>query len=284
MYGLDNIIEPFVDDLKVLATDGIKISVNGMDRTFRGALLCILGDNLACHALGGFKESFSFALRICRTCMVTKDDYKPLSNLKECTLRTDRAHREQCELVSGPLGEHYSKTYGINRRSVLLDIPYYSLFNGGMPHDIMHDVFEGGVALEMSLLLGHCIISMKYFTLEQYNELLVNFDYDYTESNKPSPIGSRSLLVNKHCLKLSASQSILLVRILPLLIGGLIPETDPNWKCFLKLRKVVDMVMSPTMSEDLCAVLQATIREHHQMFVDLYSEAAVIPKMHFFLH
>ena len=30
-----------------------------------------LADNLAAHAVGGFKESVSFALRICRTCMIT---------------------------------------------------------------------------------------------------------------------------------------------------------------------------------------------------------------------
>lgn len=135
--------------LKVLASDGISISVNGIERTFRGALLSVLGD-LSCHALGGFKESFSFALRICRSCMITKDNYKLVSKSSECALRTDSTHREQSELISGPLGEHYSKTYGINRRSILLDTPYYSMFDGGMPHDIMHDVFEGGVALEIS--------------------------------------------------------------------------------------------------------------------------------------
>lgn len=69
----------------------------------------------------------------------------------------------------------------------------------------------------------------KYHTLERYNQLLINFDYDYTEIDKPSPIVSRSLLVNKSSLKLSASQAILLIRILPLLIGDLIPETDLNW-------------------------------------------------------
>ena len=244
----------------------------------------MLGDNLSCHALGGFKESFSFALRICRTCMITRGEYKHMATLGEVDLRTQSKHQDHCALISGPLGDHYSKTYGVNRRSILLDIPYYSMFNGGMPHDIMHDVFEGVVALEISLLLAHCILSMKYLTLERYNELLINFDYDYTETNKPSPIGNRSVLVNKSSLKLSASQAILLVRILPLLIGDLVPNTDTNWLCFLKLRKIVDIVMCYLMSADLCAILQTLIEEHHRMFINLYSEEAVIPKMHFFLH
>lgn len=58
-------------------------------------------------------------------------------------------------MLDGP-HQHYSKTYGINQRSVLLDVPHYSMFGSGLPHDIMHDVLEG-VALEMSLLLGHYI-------------------------------------------------------------------------------------------------------------------------------
>ena len=267
--------------MKVLATDGISVPINGTERTFRGALLSMLGDNLSCHALGGFKESFWFAFRICRTCMIRREEYKHVSILNELVLRTDSRHREHCELIDGPTGGHYSKIYGINRRSILLDISYNTMFNGGMPHDIMHDVFEGGVALELSLLLGHCILTMKYLTLECYNKLS---DYDYTETNKPSPIGSRSILINKSGLKLSASQAILLVRILPLLIGNHVPETDSNWQCFLKLMKIVDIKMCHLMSADLCAILQALIEEHHCMFIDLYSEEAVIPKMHFFVY
>ena len=38
-HGLDAIMEPFIRDLKTLATDGIVVSVNGVERTFKGALL-----------------------------------------------------------------------------------------------------------------------------------------------------------------------------------------------------------------------------------------------------
>jgi len=61
-HGLDAIMEPFILDLKTLATDGIVSSVNGIERTFKGALLAFLADNLASHSIAGFKESFSFSL------------------------------------------------------------------------------------------------------------------------------------------------------------------------------------------------------------------------------
>ncbi len=70
-HGLDQILQPFIQDLNVLATCGLTITVNGVEKTFKGALLAFLADNLASNQLGGFKLSFSFAFRFCRTCLVT---------------------------------------------------------------------------------------------------------------------------------------------------------------------------------------------------------------------
>ena len=42
-----------------------------------------------------------------------------------------------------PAADHSSKTYGINRSSSLLGVRFYSMFNGGLPHDMMHDILEG---------------------------------------------------------------------------------------------------------------------------------------------
>ena len=39
----------------------------------RGAVLLMLADTLAAHAIGGFKVGVGFALRKCRDCMATKE-------------------------------------------------------------------------------------------------------------------------------------------------------------------------------------------------------------------
>ena len=41
-----------------------------------GALLVTLADTLGAHQLGGFKVGVGFSLRICRTCMATKETQK----------------------------------------------------------------------------------------------------------------------------------------------------------------------------------------------------------------
>ena len=56
-YGMDLILQPFIRDLKILATQGVNIQLGGSKRTYQGAFLA---DNLASHMLGGFKESFAF--------------------------------------------------------------------------------------------------------------------------------------------------------------------------------------------------------------------------------
>ena len=109
------------------------VTANGVEQTFCGEVLMCLGDNLESSALGGFNESFSFALHFCRTCYVTNNTYKTFFSA-ELELRSDDKHRRECALVNGPLHDHY---YKINRYGALLDIPYYSMFNGQLPHDIM---------------------------------------------------------------------------------------------------------------------------------------------------
>jgi hypothetical protein len=73
-------------------------------------------------------------------------------------------HSKHLEKLDGPTGDHYSKTYGINKRSSLIDVNHFDLFEGGLPHDVMHDVFEGIAPLEIKLLLLWCI-NNKYFSL-----------------------------------------------------------------------------------------------------------------------
>ena len=117
------------------------------------------------------------------------DLFKSVSNPSQLELRNDVKHLRECNLLYGSLCEHYSKTYGINHRSALLDIPNFSIFNGGLAHDIMHDILEGVAPLEVSLVLRHYIIYEKFITLEDYYRL-THFDFNYTEMSKPPLVQS----------------------------------------------------------------------------------------------
>ena len=102
-------------------------------------LLCFASDNIASNMLGGFKESFSFAYCFCRTCLATAKSFQQHFVSEHFQARNDDNHKEHCNDVelAGPIGDHYLKTYGVNRHSSLMKVTHYSLFKGGLPHDMM---------------------------------------------------------------------------------------------------------------------------------------------------
>lgn len=94
--------------------------------------------------------SFSFSFRCCRTCLATKDSSKAFFISDKFKMRTDSDHREHVKLLNGPSASHYSTTYGINKSSNLLNVKHFSMFGGGLPHDVMHDILEGVAHLRSS--------------------------------------------------------------------------------------------------------------------------------------
>lgn len=96
----------------------------------------------------------------------------------------------------------------------------------------MHDVFEGIAQHEMKLLMKH-YIDTKYFTVAEYNYHVLYFDYGRNENDKPGIITRDTMQSNDKEFNLSASQCMLLCRILTFLIGDSVPEEDKHWKCFI---------------------------------------------------
>lgn len=279
-HGINMILQPFISDLNLLTTKGVEVLIKGSKRTFKGALLAFLADNLASNLLGGFKLSFSFSFRSCRTCLIANANLTSSFLSNSFVLRNKDNYEDQCKLLEGPLHDHYSKTYGINSRSCLMDVKHFSMFGGGLPQDAMHDILEGITALEIKLLLVYCI-KQHFITLAEYNKRLINFTYGYTEYDKPIPILSR-VLYGDGSLRSNATQILLLSRILPFIIGSNVPEDDKNWKCFLLLREIIDIVLCPIASESMSTSLKFLIKEHNTLFVSLYDKC--IPKMHFLIH
>ena len=76
----------------------------------------------------------------------------------------------------------------------------------------------------------------------------------------------------------------LLGRILPAMVGHLLPIDDQHWTNFLLLLQIVDYLLAPSVTVDECAYLQILIQEHHQQFVKLYPGHNITPKMHYMVH
>ena len=115
-------------------------------------------------------------------------------------MRTRESHNNQCEQVRQH-GEHFSKTYGINRSSILSQSLYYDVVDG-LPPDAMHDILEGILQYETKEMLKAFIKVDRYFTLEWLNNRISKFDFGYhNDKNKPSLISEAKFSSADNSLK-----------------------------------------------------------------------------------
>ena len=115
-------------------------------------------------------------------------------------MRTKENYDDNCDEISA-FGDYFSKTYGINRRSILNESKYFHVV-GCLPTDAMHDILEGTLHYEMKEMLKYFIKTERYFTLNELNHRLSIFDYGYyNDKNKPTPITDQKLSSNDNNLR-----------------------------------------------------------------------------------
>ena len=64
-------------------------------------------------------------------------------------------------------------------------------------------------------------------------------------------------------------------QLLPVMLGECVPKENEKWECFLLLLKIVDYIFAPVISKDTLPYVQELIREHHEMFKELYPSCNV---------
>ena len=278
-YGIDSILKPFIRDINRISKDGIDIG----SCIVKANLLAFLGDNMGSNLIGGFKESMGNALRFCRTCLATRHTSQWKFRHISFDARDDVSHADHCNLLKGPLKDHHSVVYGINRKAALQDVNHFSVVTG-LPHDIMHDLLEGAFLFELKACLNHCV-NERYFTVDELNERIMSFDFGTSENaNKPACIDEKVLKSKDGKLHQSASQTWLLSRMLPLLIGDKVPIQDENWYCYTILLKILDICTQHECNENTVAYLDVLIEEHHTLYREIYTHESIKPKHHFMVH
>ena len=75
-----------------------------------------------------------------------------------------------------------------------------------------------------------------------------------------------------------------MIRLLPFIIGDLIPEDNPNWTNFLRQREIIDYVCAPETTLAIAGYLRDLIHDHHTIFKELYPNRALTPKFNYMIH
>ena len=275
-YGFNLILEPLVNDIKVLETEGLNISMS--ERVIHGTIVQVTGDNLGLHGLFGFVESFS-ARYCCRFCLLEKTCFQTVfcEDNPEVVLRTIEMHTQHCQTLQ--TDSTLPHTYGVKRTCLLNTLQYFNTSNNFFV-DIMHDILEGVAQFEVKLVLQY--IQGNFLKAEQLAGRIHAFDYGYNQQrNRPPRV---KMLDGSNDLGLNAIQSWCILRNMPLLFGDLFQTGDGYWRLLLLLLQIVNIVFSPVLSEGMTIHLKHLIIDHHQLFKQLFPQRNLLPKHHFMIH
>lgn len=284
-YGLDEILKPFVEELITLGSDmGYDFHIhNGIVR-LRGALLAVIADTPACNFLGGYKEGVGGARRKCRHCMADFDEMQTKFEEEEFVLRTKELHEyhlQQLEENEG-LRNHFSKEYGVNKKSILLNAPYFDVTEQ-LPQDVMHIVLEGGLQRTFYFVLNH-FLENNFFSLEDLNAFIVNFNYGYSElKDKPVVISLEDLQDPAKNLGQTAAQIWLLSRVFPFFGESYAHHCPDVWKVFTMMLEITAICLSKNITINILGYLRLLIKGHLQLFKDVFNQN-ITPKQHYLVH
>ena len=272
----------------MLACDhGYPFQVAGGHLYLRGSILAVLADTPASQSLGGYKEGVGGAHCKCRHCVTDWETMQKYFLEEEFLLRDIDLHEQQLsdiENAGSPyLEKHFSKQYGINRRSILSNIKDFDVTKQ-LPQDIMHVFLEGILSYEIKFLLKH-YFDGGVITFDQLDAKLKNFPHGYSNiKDKPAPTKQDDLeFTTNSNLGQSAAQMWELSRILPLVLEGITDEDSPHWRCFMSLLEIMGICFSMKISYTAVLNLKRIIKEHLIVFKDTY-RARILPKQHYLVH
>lgn len=162
----------------------------------------------------------------------------------------------------------------------VLSFLHFHPITGFLP-DILHDLFEGIVPVELALCIRE-MIRLKYFTLEYLNTKIRTFPYQHSDRlDKPQ------LIPKNFAAKLSIGgngHDNSSLRLLRLMVGSKVPEGDEAWAILMDLKEIVQLVLSPSSTEESIQYMQAKISDHRQGLQAVFPDFKLRPKHHYVEH
>ncbi|PIK54459.1 hypothetical protein BSL78_08672 [Apostichopus japonicus] len=274
-YGVNEVVKYVKDDLQVLSKDGLLIDGKDFAGKVRPQLFQVVGDNLGVHSLLGYVMSFS-ANYYCRFCKGHRSVLQKQMVEQQDLLRTQENYRVDIDV------NNVSQT-GIRATSVLSEIEGYHVVEN-LAVDIMHDFAEGIVPLEMHLIIQR-LIETRVFTLEELNSRILSYNYGFVDKkNKPNPFRQSQILNPSGASGQTAAQMVCLAIHLPLMIGDKINSSCEEWDLYLLLVEILKIVMSQSISMPATYMLKSLIKDHHELFLQLFPQRNLTPKQHIIIH
>jgi hypothetical protein len=280
------LLEDFMESVKALrSTGGLKMQLPCGSVKVTGDLIAVLCDTPAAALMGGFKESVA-AYKLCRMCHANKDSYKESFRERDFQLRTMQSYLQECaviDTVESPVHRNFfSKAYGINKLSVLSQIPGFPV-TSNILQDPMHCLLEGAYAQTLALLLQELCLEMKLFTLDELNAFLQTFPYSYVD-RRSKPYKIERVHITQGVIKQKAATMLMLTNVLPFFLGQYATTLNGHYQHYLLLTHIIHLSFSPKSDETTAVILSNMIEDYCSQLEQLYPHDSVKPKSHFLVH
>ncbi|CAG9782115.1 unnamed protein product [Diatraea saccharalis] len=272
LFGNNIIFRCVIDELNYLSEHGIEFDLPVFKGIIYFELGLILGDNLGIHAITGFVESFS-ANYSCRICKVSKQVLRSQCIENKDILRNFENYQNDLLCINP------SET-GIKEKCIWLDVIDFDLFNQ-VGVDCMHDILEGVAKYVMQFVLLQCIRRFKFFTLTQLNNKIHAFEYGPDCRNQPCSFSMENLIRSN--VRQSASEMLTLLRYFGLLVGESVPRENEIWDLYLKLRIVLEIILSSAFARGTGELLQTAVKDLNTLYLSLTKDS-LKPKFHNLIH
>ena len=272
-FGHQSIFSRLLLELKELESEGLTFFVNGEKTKIIFVLNCITGDNLGLNTLLGFNSSFN-SNYYCRFCKNSKaKNQKMIADIEPNSLR-NKVNYDKDVSCNNNLKS------GIKSDCVFNELNFFHVVDNYCV-DIMHDLLEGVFCHNIVLILNQLILVEKKITIDILNSKIFYFDYKFEKRNKPPNIILEN--IQKGSLKLSASETLCLIKYAGLIFGDLVPKKHVYWELYIVMREILEIVLSHYVTKDLSLRLKQLVTIHHELYLKLSSKN-LTPKHHFMLH
>lgn len=262
-FGNLKTFSPLISELTLLEKSGIEICCAEYPDpvTIYFSVALIIGDNLGLHGILGFTECFNSHI-CCRFCKAPKAVFQKSFSIDPKYCRTIEGYESDI-LLSDP------SLTGIKELCVFNEIPSFHVIENTAV-DVMHDFYEGVCRYVMAVLILK-LMSKGFFTLDKLNTRISSFDYGPQEiSNKPAYIKIEKM--KNYNLGLTASEMIFLVRYFGVMVGDLVPKENQEWKIYLRLRQISNIIMSRVVTDDNANLLDVLVSELSEIFYNDFKE------------
>ncbi|XP_063047290.1 uncharacterized protein LOC134441029 isoform X1 [Engraulis encrasicolus] len=275
-YGFNKVLEPLLRDVKVLEDFGVYVPLLG--KCLKGTVHCVVADNLGAHGIAGFVENFSGEY-CCRFCTAKRAETQSVPFTSGTfSLRTKDSYASHVKTAL----ETNVHCCGVKRECFLTKSLSFFHVVSGYPPDAAHDLLEGIVPVELAYCLGS-MISKKLFTLHDLNQAILSFPYKWSDkTNKPHALPQN--ITARKTIGGNVHENWCLIRLLPFLIGSVVPNDEPAWLVLMDLKDIVELVFGPVHTDESISYLQSKIIEHRTRYKALFPDVQLLPKHHLVEH